>query len=68
MILSNSHSQQFLTPVILVQRLVRVFLQLFHVGTDQHLSQFDEIAMLFVVDFDSTPRVSSTSHLTTIRS
>jgi len=68
MILSDSHSQQFLTPIVLVQLLVRVFLQLFHVSSDQHLSQLDEIAMFFVVDFDRSPRVRTSSYLSTIGS
>lgn len=68
MILSDSHSQQFLTPIVLVQCLVRVFLQLFHVSPDQHLSQLDEVAVFFIVDFDRSPRVRTSSYLSTVGS
>jgi hypothetical protein len=46
--------------------LVRVFLQLFHVRPDQHLSQLDEIAVFLVVDFDRSPWIRTSSDLTTI--
>jgi hypothetical protein len=32
-----------------------VFLELLHVGTDQHLAQLDKVAVLLVVDLDDTP-------------
>jgi len=34
--------------------------QLLHVRADEHLAQLDEIAVLLVVDFNHTPRVSAT--------
>ena len=43
-----------------------MFLELFHVSSDEHLTKFDEIAMIFVVDFDRSPGVRSSSYLTTI--
>ncbi len=39
-----------------------MFLQLFHVCADEHLSELDKIAVLFVVDFDDTPRVATTAY------
>jgi hypothetical protein len=35
---------------------------------NQHLSQLDEIAVRLIVHFDGSPRISSTSHLTTVGS
>lgn len=45
-----------------------MFPKLFHVGTDKHLAQLDEITMLFVVDLNDTPWVRTTADLTAIGS
>jgi len=61
MILGNSHRQELITPVPLVEHVVGVFSELLHVRSNQHLPQFDEIAVFLVVNFDDSPRVGSTS-------
>ncbi len=35
---------------------------------NQHLTKFDEITMTFVVDFDRSPRIGSSSDFAAIRS
>jgi hypothetical protein len=38
-----------------------MFPQLLHVRPDKHLPEFDKIAMFFLVDFDDSPWIGSTS-------
>lgn len=66
-ILCDTHLGELLGTVVLVQSVVGVFLELFHVCADQHLSQLDKVAVLFVVDFDDTPWVATTADLAAIR-
>ena len=37
--------------------------QIFHIGPDQHFSQFSEIAMIFILHLNHSPRVLSRSHI-----
>lgn len=37
-------------------------------SSNQHLSQFNKIAMILIINFDCSPRISSTPHLSLIRS
>lgn len=67
-ILGNTHLGELLGPVVLVKRVVGMLLELFHVGADEHLSEFDEVAMLLIVDFDNAPRISSSANLASIGS
>jgi hypothetical protein len=43
-----------------------VLLELFHVSADQHLAQFDKVAVFLVVDLNDTPRIATTAHFTAI--
>jgi hypothetical protein len=45
-----------------------MLLELLHVGTDEHLPQLDEIAVLLVIHLDDTPRVATTADLAAIGS
>lgn len=65
-VLGNTHQGQLLGAVVLVQRVVGVLLELFHVGTDQHLAQLHEVAVLLVVDLNGTPWVATTTDLTAV--
>ena len=67
-VLRDAHAEQFLRTPVLVQNIARVLSQLFHVGANQHLSQFDEITVVLVVDLDDTPWIDSSPNFTTIRS
>lgn len=65
-VLSNTHASELLGSIIFVQGVVGVFLELFHVGSDEHLAQLHEIAVLLVVNLNETPGVLASSDLTTI--
>lgn len=67
-VLGDSHLGKLLGTVVLVENVVGVLLELFHVIADEHLAELDEIAVLFVVDLDDTPRVATTADLATVRS
>ena len=71
LVLFNTHTHQFIAAIILIKNITRLFLQFFHVGSitlasaggriipNEHLSQFDEIAMFFIVYFNDTPWIFS---------
>jgi len=65
-VLGNTHLGQLLRAVVLIEAVVSVLLELFHVGTDQHLAQLDKVAMLLVVDLNGTPGVATATDLTTV--
>lgn len=67
-VLGNTHKGELLGPVVLVQEVVRVLLEFFHVGTDQHLAQLDKVTVLLVVDLDDTPGVATATDTTTVSS
>lgn len=62
-ILSDTHRGELVGTVVLVQVIVGMLLEVFHVGADEHLSQLDKVAVLLVVDFDDTPWVSAAANL-----
>lgn len=66
MILSNSHTQQFLRAILLVQATIGVLLEFLHVSANEHLAQLDEIAVILVVDFNRAPGVGTTADLSTV--
>ena len=66
-ILRDAHLRELVRTVILVQSVVRVLLEFFHVCTDEHLTELDEIAVLLIVHFDDTPRIATASDLATFR-
>lgn len=66
-VLHDTHADQLLCTPVLVEHVVGVLAELLHVRTDKHLSQLDEVTMIFVVDLDDTPGVRATAHLTAIR-
>ena len=66
-ILLNTHLRQLVGSVILVQRVVRVLLELLHVRADEHLPQLDKVAVLLVVNLDDTPGVAASAHFATFR-
>ena len=65
-ILCDTHGGELLGSVVLVQGVVGMLLQLLHVCADEHLAQFDEVAVLLIVDLDDTPWVLTSTNLTTI--
>jgi hypothetical protein len=67
-VLDHTHTKKFICSPIFIQDIVRVLSELFHVCPNKHLTKFDEVAMFFIIDFDNTPRVSSTTNHATIRS
>lgn len=67
-VLGNTHQGELVGPVVLVQEVVGVLLELLHVGADQHLAQLDKVAVLLVVDLDDTPGVATATDATTVSS
>lgn len=65
-VLGDTHLNELVCSVVLVEVVVGVLLELFHVCANEHLSEFHEVAVLLVVDLDDTPRVLTTAHLTAI--
>jgi hypothetical protein len=67
MVLRDSHGHQFLRSVPFIERIVCILLQFFHVRSDEHLSQLDKVAVVFIVDFNDAPWVCTASDLATVR-
>ena len=64
--LGNAHLGELLGAIVLVEDIVGVLFEFFHVCADKHLAQLDKVAVFFIVDFDHTPWVSSAAHLAPI--
>ena len=67
-VLRHTHLNELVGTVVLVQEVVGVLLELFHVGADQHLSQLDKVAVLLIVDLDDTPGVATATNFATVSS
>lgn len=65
-VLGNTHLGELVRAVVLVQEVVGVLLELLHVGADKHLAQLYKVAVLLVIDLDSTPGVATTTNATAI--
>jgi hypothetical protein len=73
LVLFNTHTHQFIAAVILIKDVTSLLFQFFHMGSttlahssdagggipNEHLSQFDKVAMFFIVYFDDTPWIFS---------
>ena len=69
LVLFDAHTHQFVAAVILVKNIASLLLQFFHVRStlakprgiipNKHLSQFDKVAVFFVVHFDDAPGILS---------
>lgn len=66
LVLRDPHRLELLCSVIFIQVIVGVFPQLLHMRPNQHLSKFDEITVVLIVDLDHTPRVRSSTDLSPI--
>ena len=66
-VLRHAHCGELVGPVVLVEEVVGVLLEFLHVCADQHLAQLDEVAVLFVVDFDHAPWVATSADSATLR-
>ena len=62
-VLGDTHGDELVRSVVLVQVVVGVLLELLHVGTDEHLAELDEVAVLLVIDLNHTPRVATATDL-----
>jgi len=65
-VLGDTHSEKFLTTVVLVQHIVGVLPELLHESADKHLAQFHEVAVVLIVHLHNTPRVGTSPNLATI--
>ena len=65
-VLSNTHLRELVRAVILVKRIVCMFLELFHVCSDKHLSELDKVTVILVIDLDDAPRVPTTANVPTL--
>lgn len=57
--MENSHAQELLCPPVLVENIIGVFAQFFHVGSNEHLTELDKVAVVLVINLDHTPRVNT---------
>lgn len=64
--MSNTHAKELLRSPVLVEEVVGVLPELFHVRTNKHLAKFDKVAMVFVIDFNDTPRIFTSTDLTAV--
>lgn len=67
LILHNPHADKLLCTPVFVQDIVGILAELLHVGTDEHLAQFNEVTVVLVVNFDNTPWVRTAPDFATIR-
>lgn len=67
-VLRHAHGDELVGTVVLVEHVVRVLLELFHVCADKHLAQLDKVAMLLVINLDGAPRVLTATDSTSIGS
>ena len=65
-VLCDTHAEQFLCSPVFVKDVIRILPQFLHVCADKHLAELDKVAMLFVVYFYDTPRVFTTTDMTTV--
>lgn len=66
-VLRHTHGDELVRPVVLVQVVVRVLLELLHVSSDKHLPELNEVAVVLVIHLNNAPRVASAPDLTTVR-
>lgn len=66
--MSNAHAEELLCSPVLVENVIGILAQLLHVGSDEHLAELDEIAVLLIVNLNDTPGVSTTTDVATIMS
>ncbi len=62
-ILGDTHSDELVRSVVLVEGIVGMLLELLHVGADEHLAKLHEVAVLLVVDLNDTPGVTTAANL-----
>jgi hypothetical protein len=65
-ILSDTHSGELLRSVVLIQRVVGMFLELFHMCSDKHLAKLNEVTVLLVINFNDTPWVTTSTDLAAV--
>jgi len=64
--LGDTHTEKFLCPPVFVKDVIRILPQLFHVCSDQHLTELDEVTVILVVDLHNTPRIRTTTDFAAI--
>lgn len=62
-VLRDTHLDELVCSVVLIEEVVGVLLELFHVGPDEHLAELNEVAVFLIVDLNDTPWVLTTAHL-----
>lgn len=65
-VLRNTHGDELVGAIVLVEVVVGVFLEFLHVGADKHLAELDEVAVFFVVHLNNAPGVATTTDLAAI--
>lgn len=68
LVLYNTHADKLLCSPVLVENVVGVLAELLHIRANEHLPQFDEVTVIFIVDLHNAPRVRATAYFTSIRS
>lgn len=59
--MENSHAEKLLCPPILIENIIGIFAQFLHVGSDEHLTEFDKVTVVLVINLDDTPGVNTTA-------
>ncbi len=68
LILHDSQTDKLLCSPVLIKDIVRVLAKLFHVCSYKHLTELDEITVIFVVNLYNTPWICPSTDFTTIGS
>src|SRR5690606_6603944 len=65
-VLGDAKRSKLLGPVVLVQGVRGVFLELFHVCANKHLAELDKVTVVFIVNLNDTPWVTTSANLASI--
>lgn len=65
-VLGDTHAEKLLGSPVLVENIVGVLAEFFHVGADKHLTKLDKVAVVLVVDLDNTPRIFTSTDCTPV--
>jgi hypothetical protein len=65
--LSDTHAEEFFGPPVFIENIISILSEFFHVRSDEHLSELDEVTMLLIIHFNDTPWVCSSTNFEAIR-
>jgi hypothetical protein len=65
-ILRYTHAEQLFRSPVFIKDVIGILPELLHVRSYKHLAELDKVAVLFVVNFDDTPRVGPTADFSAV--